>query len=124
MGLIMEKAIQNSNLKSAQALFAQSKLKRLKALYFRLALCLIGSGILISLHYFNFENIQVTAVFSIFEMPLLWLFCVLIQFALFYAEKLPFLKSWQQHLLQKTIERERNSFENQFFKPQTTAKTD
>ncbi|MBW3520335.1 hypothetical protein [Flavobacterium sp. NKUCC04_CG] len=120
----MEQSIQNSNLKSAQTLFAQSKLRRLRALYLRLALCLVGSGVLISLHYSNFENIQVAAVFSIFEIPLLWLFCVLVQFALFYADKIPFLKSWQQHLLRKTIEREQKSFENQFFKPRTAVKVE
>lgn len=111
----MESAINNSKVLVAQTLYAKSRLRRLRNLYIRLAICLMVSVFIIGVHYIEFENIEVHSFYSPFELPALWLFCIAIQFVFFYADKIPLLKKWQQSLLQKTFLKERNSFENRFF---------
>ncbi|WP_430613054.1 hypothetical protein [Flavobacterium sp. JP2137] len=115
MGIVMKYAVNDSQVKRAQALYAQSQVKRLRRIYFRLLLALIVSAILIVLYHFQWIEIEVNAVFSIYEIPALWLFCIGVQFVLYYADRIPVLRNWQRKLLEKTLEKERHSFENQFY---------
>lgn len=57
-----------------------------------------------------------------YEVSLFWLFLLLLQLSVYYAESLPFLSKWQDYLERKEFERLKKTYEYQLkLKDETTS---
>ena len=110
----MEYLIPTSKLAEVQNDFAVYRIKRLRKLYKQLFYCVLFSGLYLILYYVDLEHVRFSNFISVYEVPVIWLFCVLIQFAFYYADRIPILKTWQSRLTQKYFIKYNQSYENRY----------
>lgn len=110
----MEYLIPTSKLIQAQTEYASYRIKRLRKLYYKFLFFLLFNGVYLLFYYSNIENVHFGSLISIYEVPVVWAFCLLVQFALYYADKLPLLKKWQKNLVKSYFEKYNQSTENRY----------
>lgn len=114
MELIVEYLIPTSKIVEAKHEYAAYRVKRLRKLYYRLFFCLLFNGLYLSLYYLNLDNVHFGNFISVYEMPIIWSFCILVQFAFYYADRLPLLRGWQERMITKYFEKYNKSVENSY----------
>lgn len=110
----MEYLIPTSKLVEAQTEYAAYRIRRLRRLYYKVLFFLLFNGTYLFVYYLNLENVRFNSFISIYEVPFIWAFCLLIQFALYYADRLPLLKVWQRNLTKRYFEKYNQSIENRY----------
>ncbi|MGG5506383.1 MULTISPECIES: hypothetical protein [unclassified Myroides] len=110
--------------------YKQQRRGDLKRLCIQVVLWLLFTAVMLYQQLFGFENVVIgihTPTYKssermFYELPLFWFVLLLIQFAFFYAESLPFLSKWQDYLEQKEFERLKYTYEYQLkLKDETTS---
>lgn len=110
----MEYLIPTSKLVEAQNEYAIYRIRRLRRLYYKVLFYLLFNGTYLFIYYLNLENVHFGNFISIYEVPLVWTFCLLVQFALYYADRLPLLKIWQRNLVKRYYDKYNQSTENKY----------
>lgn len=110
----MEYLIPTSKLVEAKNEYALYRVKRLRTLYYKVLLFSLFNGTYLFVYYLNLENVHFGYFISIYEIPLVWAFCLLIQFALYYADRIPLLKIWQKNLVKRYFNKYNQSTENRY----------
>ncbi|WP_143077764.1 hypothetical protein [Myroides guanonis] len=110
----MEYLIPTSKLVEAQNEYAIYRIRRLRRLYYKVLFYLLFNGAYLFIYYLNLENVHFGNFISIYEVPLVWTFCLLVQFALYYADRLPLLKIWQRNLVKRYYDKYNQSTENKY----------
>lgn len=111
----MEFLVPTTKLIDAKKDFKRMRLHRLQGLYIKLMVGFIINGVFL---FFAFkqpiEGVKIQSFFSHFEMPILWGFCMIIQFSLYYSHKLPLLRQWEQKQISKYVKRYTRSLKIQY----------
>ncbi len=110
--------------------YKRTRVRRFQGLIVQLILWAIFTTAMVYQEFGDLKGIRIGIEFDedkssarmFYELPLFWLILLLIQFAFFYAETIPFLSKWQDYLERREFERLKNTYEYQLkLKDETTS---